>query len=37
MTREEIMRCEGHISRSVLGAGEKITVELPRHLEAATR
>jgi hypothetical protein len=36
-TREQIMRCDGQISRSVLAAGEKITVELPRHLEAMTR
>ena len=36
-TREQIMRCDGQISRSVLGAGEKITVALPRHLEAAAR
>jgi signal transduction histidine kinase len=37
MTREQIMRCDGQISRSVLGAGEKITVALPRHLQAAAR
>lgn len=35
LTREQIMRCNGHINRSVLGTGEKITIELPRHLEAA--
>ena len=37
MTREQVMRCDGHISRAALGAGEKITVALPRHLQAATR
>ena len=37
LTREQVMRCHGHISRSALGAGEKITVALPRHLEAAAR
>jgi signal transduction histidine kinase len=37
MTREQIMRCDGQISRSVLTAGEKITVALPRHLQAAIR
>jgi hypothetical protein len=37
VTREQIRRCDGQISRSVLGAGEKITVALPRHLEAAAR
>jgi signal transduction histidine kinase len=37
MTREQIMRCDGQISRSVLAAGEKITVALPRHLPAAVR
>jgi len=36
-TRELIMRCDGQISRSVLGAGEKITVALPRQVEAAAR
>jgi hypothetical protein len=36
-TREQIMRCDGQISRSVLGAGEKITVALPRQLEAAAQ
>jgi hypothetical protein len=36
-TRELITRCEGQISRSVLGTGEKITVALPRHVEAAAR
>jgi signal transduction histidine kinase len=36
-TREQITRCDGQISRCVLGAGEKITVALPRHLEAAAR
>ena len=35
LTREQVMRCNGHISRAALGAGEKITVALPRHLEAA--
>jgi hypothetical protein len=37
MTREQVMRCDGQISRAALGAGEKITVALPRHLQAAPR
>jgi hypothetical protein len=36
-TRELIMRCDGQISRSVLGTGEQITVALPRHVAAAAR
>jgi hypothetical protein len=36
-TRDQITRCDGQISRSVLGTGEKITVALPRHLEASAR
>jgi len=36
-TRELIMRCDGQISRSVLGTGEQITVALPRHVVAAAR
>jgi hypothetical protein len=36
-TRDLIMRCDGQISRSVLGTGDQITVALPRHAEAAAR
>jgi hypothetical protein len=35
--RELITRCDGQISRSVLGTGEQITVALPRHVAAAAR
>jgi len=37
IARDLIMRCDGQISRSVLGTGDQITVALPRHAEAAAR